>query len=109
MVGCPSILVSLLKQVKSQSVCLSVSLSLSGEYSSPSMQMKLFMRTLLISMASGRLSEDSLRTVASKSFWLLLLPVTAPHHVPDFPCYSYPPALSLSLEGPNVPEINVET
>ena len=67
------------------------------------------MWTQLISVASGRLSEDSLGTVASKRFWLLLLPVSAPHHVPDFPCYSYPLAVSLSLEGPNVPEINVET
>ena len=72
------------------------------------MQVKLFMPTPLISMARGRLSEDSVRTFASKGFWLLLLPISALHHVPDFPCYSYPPALS-SLEGPNVPEINVET
>lgn len=71
--------------------------------------MNVFMRTLLISVARGRLSEDSLRTVASKSFWLMLLPISALRHVPDFPCYSYPPAPSLSLEGPNVPEINVET
>lgn len=67
------------------------------------------MPSLLISMARGRLSGDSLRTFASKGFWLPLLSISALHRVPGFPCYSCPPALSSSLEGPNVPEINVET
>lgn len=61
-----------------------------------------------ISESHGRLSEDILRTLASKSFWLVLILISGLPCVPDFPCYSFPATLSLSLGGPNVPEINVE-